>query len=83
MNNPKELQTKIEQLRQEIVDAKTNSAWEDCAANIAKKHSEIFVLASQLSEISTRRIVRLTWALVILSIALLFFTVWLVIFPKN
>jgi len=91
MDNPKELQTKIEQLRKEITNINTNSRYDRNQVNIflyslsdiSKKQSEIFVLASQLAEISTRRIVRLTWALVILSFALLFFTVWLVIFPKN
>ena len=91
MDNPKELQAKIEQLRKEIKDINADPRYDrnqvniflNSISDISKKQSEIFVLASQLAEISTRRIVRLTWALVILSIALLFFTVWLVIFPKN
>jgi hypothetical protein len=91
MDNPKELQAKIEQLRKEIKDINADPRYDrnqvniflNSISDISKKQSEIFVLASQLAEISTRRIVRLTWALVILSIALLFFTAWLVIFPKN
>jgi hypothetical protein len=82
MNNPKEIQTKIEQLRKEIAGVNTNSGW-DSAANISKKQSEIFVLASQLAEISTRRIIHLTWALAFLTFALLIFTAWPVIFPKD
>ncbi len=44
---------------------------------IARLHSEIFVAASQLAEISTRRIVLLTVALLILTAALLVYTVFL------
>jgi len=82
MSNPKELQNRIEQLRQEIANTKTNTGF-DSVSEIAKKQSEIFVLASQLAEISTRRIVRLTWALAFLTLVLLIFTAWPVIFPKN
>ena len=81
MNNPKELQTKIEQLRKEISDANTNRY--DSVADISKKQSEIFVLASQLAEISTRRIIYLTWALAFLTFILLVFTVLPIFFPKN
>lgn len=83
MNNPETIQTKIKQLRQEIADVKTNTGF-DSASNIAKKQSEIFILASQLAEISSRRIekqtnklITLTWVLVGLTIALLLFTVHL------
>jgi len=82
MSKPKELQKRIEQLREEIANVKINSGW-DSMATISKKQSEIFVLASQLAEISTRRIVHLTWALAFLTLVLLIFTVWPVIFPKD
>jgi len=47
----------------------------------ARLHSEIFVAASQLAEISTRRIVYLTWALLIVSIVLLAVEVRGIFFP--
>jgi hypothetical protein len=48
----------------------------------ARLHSEIFVAASQLAEISTRRIVYLSWALLIVSIALLAVEVRGIFFPQ-
>jgi uncharacterized membrane protein len=83
MNNPKELQIKIEQLRKEIDDVKINTGF-DSSSKIAKKQSEIFVLASQLAEISssrmekqTNKLIFLTWVLVGLTVSLLFFTAYL------
>jgi len=82
MSKPKELQKRIEQLREEIANVKINAGF-DATATISKKQSEIFVLASQLTEISTRRIIHLTWALAFLTLVLLIVTVWPVIFPKD
>jgi hypothetical protein len=46
---------------------------------VAVEQSEIFVAASQLSEISTRRIIRLTWFLAMLTLALVGLTIGLLI----
>ena len=71
----KEIQKEIERHRDQISNFTTLSAHNVKPAEIAKHQAEIFVLASQLAEISSRRIVRLTWALVFLTAALLFFTI--------
>ena len=80
MSTPEELQKRIEQLRAEI--AEVTPSHHIAPATIAAKHSEIFVLASQLADISSRRLerqtqtlIRLTWALVWLTVALLIFAV--------
>ena len=82
MTTPEELQKRIEQLRAEI--AEVTPGHTVATATIAAKQSEIFVLASQLSDFASRRVERqtqqliwLTWALVALTVALLFYTVLL------
>lgn len=79
MSKPKELQKRIEQLRKEIANVKINSGF-DSASEISKKQSEIFVLAFQLAEVSTRRIVHLTWVIIALT-AILVITIFFE-FPK-
>ena len=73
MSKSKELQKRIDRLRKEIQNiAGTDLSFQrDSAVQITHRQSEIFVAASQLAEISTRRIVRLTWVLAILTVALL------------
>lgn len=78
MCKSKELQDRIERLQNEMVDIVENRSFKmDSGVQVAKRQSEIFVAASQLGEISTRRIVHLTWALVALTFGLLIFTVFL------
>ena len=74
MCKAKELQNRIEQLRKDIADL-VEKRWShaDTPVKLAHKQSEIFVAASQLAEISTRRIICLTWGLIALTIALLAF----------
>lgn len=73
MSKAKQLQSRIDELRKEIQSiAGTDLAFQkDSAVQIAHRQSEIFVLASQLAEMSTRRIIYLTWTLAILTGALL------------
>ncbi len=73
MCRAKELQNRIEQLRKDI--ARICSTHTNATAEISKLQSEMFVAASQLTEISTRRIIRLTWFLAILTAALLAYTI--------
>ena len=71
---PKELQEKIEHHRQEMIRIpKEEPAW-SVPTKIATEHSEIFIATSRLAEISTRRIIYLTWGLLALTIALLALT---------
>jgi hypothetical protein len=65
---PKEIQGRIDQLRKEIDDIISFRG--SAIAEISKRQSEIFVLASQLSEISTRRMEFLTKHLVYLTYVL-------------
>jgi hypothetical protein len=69
------LQEEIARLQKEI--AGVGSTHINANAEIARRQSEIFVAASQLAEISTRRLARLTWALITLTFALLIFTITL------
>ena len=61
MSTPKELQEKIERHRQEIERIARVPTLAAAPTLLASQQSEMFVAASQLAEISTRRIVRLTW----------------------
>ena len=62
MSKSEEIQATINQLRKEI--GETNPHMYPTPAVIAKKQSEIFVLASQLTEISSQRLERQTDELV-------------------
>jgi len=79
MCESKQLQNRIEDLRTEIAEVSPTRV--GAAAVIAAKQSEIFVAASQLAEISTRRLARITWGLLILSAALLAVEIGRVFFP--
>lgn len=69
--NARNLQDKIEIHRKEISRLKTLSAHNVRPAEIADHQSEILVICFQLAEISTRRIVHLTWFLAFLTSGLL------------
>lgn len=78
MSKSKELQNRIAQLRKEIADLMKNQRTHThTPIEIASRHSEIFVAATQLAEITTRRIVWLTVALLVLTGALLAYTIFL------
>ncbi|MGO8839401.1 MAG: hypothetical protein ACLQAH_16765 [Limisphaerales bacterium] len=83
MSTPKELQKQIEHHRQKIAEISANPGHIGDEARIAAHQSEIFVAASQLAEISTRRIIRLTWFLAILTAVLLVVEIRAVFFPKD
>ena len=71
MKTPEELQARIDQLRKELVDIVENRSFKmDSGVQVELRKSEIFVCASQLAEISTRRIERLTNRLVCLTYVL-------------
>lgn len=69
MGRAKKLQDQIEALRREIQDVRPTNAFS--VAVIAQKQADMYVYASQIAELSTGRIVRLTWGLFILTVALL------------
>ncbi|MEK7706500.1 MAG: hypothetical protein AAB380_00685 [Verrucomicrobiota bacterium] len=75
----KELQDKIERHRKEIVRIPKEEAAGSVNFLIAAQQSEIFVAASQLAELSTRRIIRLTWFLAFLTLVLVGLTIGLLI----
>ncbi len=77
---PEELQAKIERHRQEIERLSKSAPVESAAALVAIQHSEIFVAASQLAEISGRRIVCLTKVVAIFTVVLVVLTAVLVFF---
>jgi formiminotetrahydrofolate cyclodeaminase len=79
MSTPKELQEGIEQHRRELAE-QAKKASVASPQTIAWRQSEIISAGSQLAEISTRRIVCLTWALVLSTIALVLLTAALLIF---
>lgn len=75
MCKAKKLQDRIDQLQDAV--AKVCPTHTDSVAKIAQLQSEIFVAATQLAELSTRRIVRLTVALLILTAGLFIYTILL------
>ena len=80
MRTVKDLQEKIERHRQNIAKY---TASHSISISIASEQAEIIVCACQLAEISTRRIIRLTWALLIFTIALFAVEVRAIFFPKD
>jgi len=76
MSRAKELQNRIDQLRKELAELAGRSSISS-TASIVHRHTEIIVLGSQLAEISTRRLVRLTWGLIFLTAGLLAYTVFI------
>ncbi len=79
MSKSKQLQDRIDNATKAMGELTPTHTGSDVRA--ARLHSEIFVAASQLAEISTRRIVYLTWALLIVSIVLLAVEVRGIFFP--
>src|SRR5207302_3808542 len=79
----KELHAKIERHRQEILRIPKKESAGSVSFLIATEQSEIVIAASQLAEISTRRIVTLTWALLIVTVILLAVEVRGIFFPKD
>jgi hypothetical protein len=78
MTKAQKLQETIDRLRKEIADIYPSN--NDAIAKITARHSEIFVAASQLAEVSTKRIVYLSWALLMVSVALLAIEVGRIVF---
>ncbi len=80
MRKSEELQNRIEQLRTEIATLMLDRRGErHTAVDIASRHAEILVIASQLADISSGRLerqtetlIRLTWGLFWLTLALTF-----------
>ena len=81
MSKAKELQQRIDELRKEIARASSAGASALNTHAILQSQAEITVLVGQLAEISTRRLVRLTVALLVLTAALLAVEVRAVFFP--
>lgn len=80
----RELQQRIAKAREEIdAIARGSPASPAAPAELARRHAEIAICASQLAEISTRRLVWLTWALVILTAALLAYTIRLYQYART
>ena len=80
MDNSKELQETIERLRKELVDIVQNRSFKmDSGVQVAHRQAEIFVCASQLTEISSRRLERLTRHIIYLTWTLVVFTIGLFI----
>ena len=82
MAKPEDLHAIIERKLEAIAEISPGHGGSE--AKIARLHSEIFVVASQLAEISSRRLERqtqqliyLTWAVVALTFVLLLFTAYL------
>ena len=72
MGEPRLLREIISVKHKEIeVAIRALGASELTTPHILQKHAEILDLTAQLAEISTRRIIRLTWALCWLTVALL------------
>jgi len=74
---PKELQERIEHLRKEIDGVCTFHV--NSGSEISKRQSELFICASQLAEISSRRLERQTGLLIGLTWTLVAFTAVLVV----
>jgi|ERR1035437_918722 hypothetical protein len=81
MCKAKELQARIEQLRKDI--SSICSTHTNSTSEISKKQAEIIIAASQLAEISTRRIVWLTLALLAFTAALLGMEIRKLFVEKN
>jgi hypothetical protein len=80
MSRSKQLQKQIDDAIKAMAEVVPTHAGSDVRA--ARLHCEIFVAASQLAEISTRRVVHLTWALLAVTIGLLAVEVRDVFFPQ-
>jgi hypothetical protein len=83
MSKAKELQKIIDQSRQEIERIARVPTMPAAPTLLANEQAKIFVAASQLAEISTRRIIFLTWFLALLTFALLMVEIRAVFFPKD
>jgi hypothetical protein len=75
MRKAKLLQAEIERLQKQI--AGVGSTHINAVAEVGKSQSGIFVAAAQLAEITSRRIVYLTFVLAVLTAALLIYTIFL------
>ncbi|MGA2222250.1 MAG: hypothetical protein ABSH21_10855 [Verrucomicrobiia bacterium] len=73
MQTAKELHAQIAALREKIEKPDKELAGADFEQRVTNVWLRILALSLQLGEISTRRIVRLTWALLLVTIALLAF----------
>jgi len=72
MNRPDALQKQIDSLTSEIRAIAENRSFKmDSPVQVTAKFAELFAALSQLADISTRRIVRLTWWVCGLTIGLL------------
>jgi len=76
MSTPEELHSRLEQLQKEVAAIPPTRIGSD--VRLAAKHSEIFVAAAQLAELSSRRLERQTATLIDLTRSLKIFTVALV-----
>ena len=72
----KKLQLEIDKLRKQICEFETPIGV-DPREQMMARCARLGALNAELAEISTRRIVRLTWALVALTAALLIYTIFL------
>lgn len=82
MNNGKKLRKEIDELRKTLLECEKpvgHSSNDRMMAQCARLNA----LTAELAEISTRRIVWLTWGLIILTFALLAVEIRAVFFPKN
>ena len=82
MHKARELQELIDKHRKALADHSSN-AHIHAPITIAHRQAEILVAASQLAEISTRRIIYLTWALLVVTIGLLAVEARTIFIPKN
>lgn len=71
----KELQNRVDGLRKEITRAASCGTSALNTHIILQSQAEIAILVGQLAEISTRRLIRVTWVIAILTFSLLLFTV--------
>jgi hypothetical protein len=82
MSKSEDIQSRIVQLRKEIDGV--CSFHVNSGSEISKKQSEIFVLSAQLADLASQRLerqtetlIRLTWGIFLLTVALLLFTAYL------
>ena len=72
----KQLQKRCDDLIAEVRDITSKQSFRmDSPVQVTGKFAELFATTAQIAEISTRRLVYLTWALVGLTVALLGVTI--------
>jgi hypothetical protein len=76
MSRATKLQTEADRIRAEMAEIAQRPARSTSVVLMAHLHAQLTAVASQLSELSTRRLVWLTWGLLLLTAGLLGFAIF-------